>query len=314
MVSSGGSVSQETRLWDSREQRTYGMRSKEFAHDYRYFPEPDLLPLVITDPWKEEVRLSLPELPEARKDRFVREYALPEYDAAQLTASKPLANYFEAVTKESGEAKLAANWVLNELLFLLKEAHKEITETPVPGHNLAELLTLVRKGTVSGKMAKEMLAEMFSAGKRAEEIMAAKGLAQINDLEKIAAVARQIINDNPNQVEQYRSGKTSTMVWVVGQVMKATAGQANPKLVQEVLRRQLGVSNVKRWYAFCPDELHITLFEERPLQPDRCEGCGGVRELHGVAEGYVTQSEANKGRADLRPSSMPTAPLPPTRL
>jgi aspartyl-tRNA(Asn)/glutamyl-tRNA(Gln) amidotransferase subunit B len=239
MVSSGGSVSQETRLWYSREQRTYGMRSKEFAHDYRYFPEPDLLPLVITDDWIEEVRRSLPELPEARKERFSREYGLPEYDAAQLTASKSLAGYFEEVVNVSGEPKVAANWVLNELLFLLKEGHQEITESPVSAHNLAELLTLVNKRTVSGKMAKEILGEMFLSGRRAEEVMAEKGLAQINEPEKIVAVARQVMAANPKQVEQYRSGKTATFGWLVGQVMKVTGGQANPKLVQEVLKKEL---------------------------------------------------------------------------
>jgi len=239
VVSSGGSVSQETRLWDSREQRTYGMRSKEFAHDYRYFPEPDLMPLVITDDWKHEIRRSLPELPDARKERFSREYGLPEYDAAQLTSSKSLAGYFEEVVKASGEPKVAANWVLNELLFLLNEGHQEITDSPVSAQNLAGLLTLINKGTVSGKMAKEILGEMFSTGRRAEEVMAEKGLAQINEPEKIAVVVRQIMAANPKQVEQYRSGKTATFGWFVGQVMKATGGQANPKLVQDVLKKEL---------------------------------------------------------------------------
>ncbi len=240
IIEGGGTIEQETRLWDSREQRTYGMRSKEFAHDYRYFPEPDLLPLVITEEWKEEVRRSLPELPEARKQRFIRDYALPEYDAAQLTASKILANYFEVVAKACGEPKLAANWVLSELLYLLKEANKEITESPVSAANLAELLSLVSKGTVSGKMAKEILAEMFRSGKRAADVMAAQGLEQINDADKIAAVVREIMAGNPKQVEQYRKGKTATLGWFVGQVMKATRGQANPQLVQEVLKRELG--------------------------------------------------------------------------
>jgi len=239
VLSGGGIVTQETRLWDSREQRTYGMRSKEFAHDYRYFPEPDLLPLIITDEWKREIRQSLPELPEARKERFVREYGLPEYDAAQLTSSKSLAGYFEDVVKGGSEPKLAANWVLNELLFLLKEGQQEIIESPVSALNLGELLTLVNKRTISGKMAKEILGEMFLTGKRAEEVMAEKGLAQINEPEKIAVVARQIMTANPKQVEQYRSGKTATFGWFVGQVMKATGGQANPKLVQEVLMKEL---------------------------------------------------------------------------
>src|SRR5579859_582897 len=239
VVLSGGSVSQETRLWDSREQRTYCMRSKEFAHDYRYFPEPDLLPLIISDTWKEDIRQSLPELPEARKGRFSREYGLPDYDAAQLTSSKSLAGYFEEVVKASGEPKVAANWVLNELLFLLNEGHQEITDSPVSAQNLAGLLTLINKGTVSGKMAKEILGEMFSTGRRAEEVMAEKGLAQINEPEKIAVVVRQIMAANPKQVEQYRSGKTATFGWFVGQVMKATGGQANPKLVQDILKKEL---------------------------------------------------------------------------
>ena len=239
VLEGGGEISQETRLWDSREQRTYGMRSKEFAHDYRYFPEPDLLPLEITDAWKEEVRRSLPELPQGRKERFVEVYALPEYDAGQLTDSKELANYFEETVKASGEAKLAANWILSELLYLLKESNKEITGSPVSSASLAELIVLIHKGTISGKMAKDILAGMFSSGKRAGDVMSDKGLEQINDPEKIAAVAREIMAANPKQVEQYRSGKTATLGWFVGQVMKTTRGQANPQLVQEILKKEL---------------------------------------------------------------------------
>ncbi len=240
VLESGGEIPQETRLWDSREQRTYGMRTKEFAHDYRYFPEPDLLPLVITDEWREEVRRSLPELPEARKERFMREYALAEQDAAHLTASKTLANYFEDVVRVSADPKLAANWILSELVYLLKESNREIAESPVSADNLAELVTLVAKGTISGKMGKDILAEMFTTGRRARGVMAEKGLEQITDPEKIAAVARQIIASNPKQVEQYRKGKTATFGWFVGQVMKATHGQAKPQLVQEILKRELG--------------------------------------------------------------------------
>jgi aspartyl-tRNA(Asn)/glutamyl-tRNA(Gln) amidotransferase subunit B len=240
VLESGGTIAQETRLWDSREQRTYGMRSKEYAHDYRYFPEPDLLPLVITEEWKEEARRALPELPEARQQRFVREYALPEYDAAQLTASKRLADYFEEVAQKCGEPKLAANWMSSELLYLLKEANKEIEQSPVSSSSLADLLALLKAGTISGKMGKDILAEMFASGKSAREVMAAKGLEQINDPATIAAVAREIMVANPKQVEQYRKGKAATFGWFVGQVMKATRGQANPQLVQEVLRKELG--------------------------------------------------------------------------
>jgi aspartyl-tRNA(Asn)/glutamyl-tRNA(Gln) amidotransferase subunit B len=239
-VERGTGITQETRLYDSREGRTYSMRSKEFAHDYRYFPEPDLLPLVITDAWKEEARRGLPELPESRKQRFMRDYALASYDAGQLTASKALADYFELVVKASGQPKLAANWILSELAYLLKEAGKEIEHSPVTAANLAGLVSLIEQGTVSGKMGKEILSAMFSSGKTAKEVMASQGLEQINDTGKIAAVAREIMAANPKQVEQYRSGKTATMGWFVGQVMKATRGQANPQLVQEVLQKELG--------------------------------------------------------------------------
>jgi aspartyl-tRNA(Asn)/glutamyl-tRNA(Gln) amidotransferase subunit B len=239
VVSSGGRLEQDTRLWDSREQRTFGMRSKEFAHDYRYFPEPDLLPLVITEPWKEEVRRSLPELPQSREERFLQAYGLPKQDALLLAASRTMADYFEEVVKLSVEPKLAANWILNDLIFLLQENGKGFVEYPVPSANMGELLSLVSKGTISGKMAKDILAEMVRSEKRVGEVMAEKGLEQINEPEKIAAVARQVIAANAKQVEQYRSGKTATFGWFVGQVMKATGGQANPKLVQEILKKEL---------------------------------------------------------------------------
>ena len=240
VIEGGGEIIQETRLYDSREGRTYGMRTKEYAHDYRYFPEPDLLPLVITEDWKEEVRRSLPELPEARKQRFIQEYGLPEHDAAQLTSSKLLANYYEEAARASSEPKLAANWVLSELMYLLKEANKEIEQSPVSARPLAELVSLIKEGTISGKMGKDILAEMFTSGKSAREVMAAKGLEQINDAERIAAVVREIMAANPKQVEQYRGGKSATFGWLVGQVMKTTRGQANPQLVQEVLKKELG--------------------------------------------------------------------------
>jgi aspartyl-tRNA(Asn)/glutamyl-tRNA(Gln) amidotransferase subunit B len=240
VLDGGGSIHQETRLWDSKEQRTYGMRSKEFAHDYRYFPEPDLLPLVISDEWKAQVRQSLPELPDARRQRFIQQYALPEYDAGQLTLTKKLADYFEEAARESGEPKLAANWVLSELLHLLNDANREITESPVSAAQLAELLQLIAKGSVSGKMAKDILAGMYSTGKTAGTLVSEKGLAQITDADLIAKVAREIIAANPKQVEQYRGGKTATLGWFVGQVMKATRGQANPQVLQELLKKELG--------------------------------------------------------------------------
>ena len=238
VIESGGEITQETRLYDSKEGRTYGMRSKEFAHDYRYFPEPDLLPLVISESRKEEVRRSLPELPEARKQRVIREYDLNPAEANLFTEYKEIGDYFEKVAKISGEPKLASNWVANEVMYLVASLGQGKT-LPSP-QNLAELVVLIAKGTVSGKMGKEILASMFSSGKTAPEVMAAQGLEQINDSEKIAAVAREIMAANPKQVEQYRSGKTATLGWFVGQVMKATRGQANPQLVQEVLKKELG--------------------------------------------------------------------------
>jgi aspartyl-tRNA(Asn)/glutamyl-tRNA(Gln) amidotransferase subunit B len=241
IVESGGTIPQETRLWDSREQRTYGMRSKEFAHDYRYFPEPDLLPLVISEEWKEKVRQSLPEeLPESREGRFLTQYGLPKQDAQLLAMSRAMADYFEEVARLSREPKLAANWILNDLVFLLQENKKGFIEYPVPPKNLAELISLIAKGTISGKIAKDLLAEMVRTEKSAGDVMAEKGVEQINDPERIAGIAREIMASNPKQVEQYRKGKTATLGWFVGQVMKATRGQANPQLVQEVLKRELG--------------------------------------------------------------------------
>ena len=240
IVAGGGEITQETRLWDSREQRTYGMRTKEFAHDYRYFPEPDLPPLVISDEWLEGVRSTLPELPQAKEDRFLREYGLPLQDVELLIASRAMADYFEEVAKLSGQPKLSANWVLNDLVFLLEKHHKSFADYPISTQNLAGLIVLVSKGVITGKVAKEVLEEMILTGKDAEDVIAERNLGQISDPGKIAAAAREVIAANPKQVEQYRSGKTATLGWFVGQVMKATRGQANPQMVQEVLKRELG--------------------------------------------------------------------------
>ena len=240
ILESGGAIQQETRLWDSREQKTFGMRSKEFAHDYRYFPEPDLLPLEISATWKEEVARSLPELPDARRERLVREYQLPLADADQLASSRPLADFFEATARASKEPKLAANWILSELLYALKEAGREITQSPVSPEGLAGLLQLISEGKLSGRMGKDVLGEMFRTGKPSEAVVAEQGLEQITDAEVIARVVREVVAANPRQVEQYRKGKAATLGWFVGQVMKATRGQANPQVVQETLKKELG--------------------------------------------------------------------------
>ena len=239
VVESGGAIEQETRLWDSREQRTYTMRSKELAHDYRYFPEPDLLPLVINEEWKEEARQCMPELPEARQARMIREYGLPATDVAQLAASRALADYYEQAAKASGEAKLTANWVLSELLYLLNQDGREIGQSPVSPASLAELVKLIQAGSISGKMGKELLAQMYRSKRSAAELMAEKGLEQISDPAAIAAAARAVIQANAKQTAQYRSGKTATLGWFVGQVMKATHGQANPQMVQDILKKEL---------------------------------------------------------------------------
>ncbi len=239
VLESGGEIQQETRLFDSREQKTYGMRSKEFAHDYRYFPEPDLLPLVVDEAWKEDVRRSLPELPGARENRFLSQYTLPAQDAALLAQTRAVADYFEETVQEGSEPKLAANWILNDLTYLLQEKGQELADCPISPAKLAGLIKLVAKGTLSGKMAKDVLADMFQTGRTASEVVSEKGLSQISDPEKIATTVREIIDANPRQTEQYRSGKTATLGWFVGQVMKATHGQANPKLVQEVLKKEL---------------------------------------------------------------------------
>ncbi len=238
-IEDGGKIIQETRLWDSREQRTYGMRSKEMAHDYRYFPEPDLLPVVVTREWLEEVRRSLPELPAAREDRFVREYALSTQDAEHLTLSRTMAEYFEGIVRAGADPKLAANWLLNDYIFLLQELQVGFTSYPVAPTGFAELLSLISNQTVSGTMAKEVLREMIRTGRPPSEIVKAQGMQQINDPEKIALMAREIIAANPKQTEQYRKGKTATLGWFVGQLMKATRGQAKPELAQEILKKEL---------------------------------------------------------------------------
>ncbi len=240
VVESGSEISQETRLWDSREQRTYGMRSKEFAHDYRYFPEPDLLPLVIPKEWKEEVHQAMPELPEARQERLQKTFGLSDHDARQLTLSMATADFYEEVVHAGGDPKITANWLLNEYPFLLQECKKEFGDASVPARDFAGLVSLVAQRTVSGTMAKDILKEMISSGRTAREIVAEKGLAQISDPEKIAAVVRKVMVANPKQVEQYRKGKKATLGWFVGQVMNETGGQANPQLVQEVLKKELG--------------------------------------------------------------------------
>ncbi len=287
----GKRIIQETRLWDENKEITTSMRAKEEAHDYRYFPEPDLVPIEVDREWIERIRKSLPELPEARKARFIKAYQIPDYDASILTSSRELADYYEecikassplvprglevpegelGIPKESREArarsselnkealrfhrrnlvtlraksqagrnKSIANWIMSELLRELKEKDIGIEECKVSPKHLAEMVALIDKGSISGKMAKEVFVQMFETGKRASQIVEEKGLAQISDKEALAAVIDKVIEENPKVVEDYKKGKEKALGYLVGQVMKETKGRANPRLVNRLLKEKI---------------------------------------------------------------------------
>jgi aspartyl-tRNA(Asn)/glutamyl-tRNA(Gln) amidotransferase subunit B len=238
-IEGGGTIAQETRLWNERESKTYSMRSKEEAHDYRYFPEPDLPPLVIADDLIEKMRAELPELPESRRQRFTDEYGLSFDDAAQLTDSRGMADYFETAARACGNARAAANWILNELLHEMKSGGTDIDASPVSAQALAEMIKLIDSGSISGKMAKDVLVGMYRSGKSAEEIVREMGGSQVSDEATIREFAGRAIAANPKQLEQYRSGKANLFGFFVGQVMKLSGGRANPQVVNEVLKRAL---------------------------------------------------------------------------
>ncbi len=240
VIGDGGDVVQETRLWDSAGNRSISMRGKEEAHDYRYFPDPDLVPLVIDDEWIESVRKRLPELPEARKARFLDEYALPEYDADILTSAKELADYFEDCAKEVENPKIVSNWVMGTLLGLLNAEGKSIEESPVSPAQLAELLILIETSVISGKIAKTVFDEMVKSGKAAKAIVEEKGLVQVTDESAIEAVVDQVIDANPAEVEKFKAGNAKLMGFFVGQVMRETKGKANPQIVNKLLKKKLG--------------------------------------------------------------------------
>jgi len=239
LIESGGAVIQETRLFDPASGITRPMRTKEEAHDYRYFPEPDLLPLLITDETVEKLRSELPELPQAKSERFVTEYKLPPYDAGVLTASRDLAAYFEETVKLSGDAKTVSNWIMGELLRLLKESSKDLADSLVTPEKLAGLLTLVKEGKISNKIGKEVFEEIFTTGKDGGAIVKAKGVSQISDTSELEGIIDKIIADNQDSVERYRAGKTKLMGFFVGETMKATKGRANPGLVSKMLKEKL---------------------------------------------------------------------------
>src|SRR5713226_373989 len=239
VLESGGRLAQETRLWNQAEGHTVSMRSKEKAHDYRYFPEPDLLPVHISAAWREEVRRTLPELPEAKRTRFVAAYSITPYDAEVLTASQALADYFEAVVKSGAKGKSAANWMQTELLRRLKDTNKEIETSPVSSAELAELVKLVESGQITGAVGKKVFATMFETGRSAAEIVAVEGLAQISDTSAIEQAAREVIKNYPDNVAKFKSGNEGVFKFFVGQVMRATRGQANPQAVNDILRKLL---------------------------------------------------------------------------
>jgi aspartyl-tRNA(Asn)/glutamyl-tRNA(Gln) amidotransferase subunit B len=239
VLTGGGRVVQETRLWDSSTNTTHSMRSKEEAHDYRYFPEPDLPPLVVDEARVERIRASMPETAAARRQRFVGGYGLPEYDAGVLTQSPELANYFEAVARAVASPKQASNWVMGELLRTLNDRGLGVGQAPVPPQALAGLIGLVEKGTISGSIAKDVFARMFDSGRAAEEIVAVEGLAQIGDEDAVVAIVREVIAENAGPVAEYRAGKQKTFGFLVGQVMKRSGGKANPALANTVLTREL---------------------------------------------------------------------------
>jgi aspartyl-tRNA(Asn)/glutamyl-tRNA(Gln) amidotransferase subunit B len=239
VLETGGRVVQETRLWNSQSSVTVSMRSKEEAHDYRYFPEPDLRPLSVDAARVARIRNEMPELPDARRRRFLEAYGLPEYDASQLTQSRSLADYFEMAVRAGGAPKTTSNWIMGELARLLNASGADIGSSPVPPERLAELVSLVDKGAISGAIAKTVFERMVSTGRPAEEIVRSEGLAQIDDERRIAELVNEVISQNADAVAQYRAGKAATFGFLVGQVMKAAAGKANPKRVNELLKRTL---------------------------------------------------------------------------
>jgi aspartyl-tRNA(Asn)/glutamyl-tRNA(Gln) amidotransferase subunit B len=215
------------------------MRSKEKAHDYRYFPEPDLLPVHVSAAWRDEAKKALPELPEAKRLRFANTFAITPYDAEVLTASQALADYFEAVVKAGAVGKSAANWMQTELLRRLKDAGKEIEDSPVSPAALAELVMLVDSGKINGAIGKKVFPVMFDSGRSASEIVASEGLAQSSDTSAIEAIAREVIEKNTDNVAKFKAGNEGVFKFFVGQVIKATRGQANPQVVNDVLRKLL---------------------------------------------------------------------------
>lgn len=239
VIETGGRVVQETRLWNPDRGITESMRGKEEAHDYRYFPEPDLVPVVIGKEMIDEISASLPELPDVRRERFVSEYNLPPSDSVLLVSEKPLADWFEEAVKLGGQPKAVANWVMGELMRLLNEDNKSIEDCPLEPGKLVEMLNLIDTGIISGKLAKAVFEEMYRTDKSPESIVTEKGLVQISDSEELERTVDKIIARHPKEVERYRAGEEKLMGFFVGQIMKATKGKANPQIVNDLLKKKL---------------------------------------------------------------------------
>ena len=239
IIQEGGRIVQETRLYDAHRDETRTMRSKEVANDYRYFPEPDLLPVVIDQAFINSIRATLPELPDAKKTRFAKEFGLNDYDASVLTNNRDMADYFECVAKSSGDAKLAANWVAGELQALLKKNNWEIKESPIQADRLATLIARIKDNTISGKIAKAVFEAMIEDSSNVDDIIEEKGLKQVTDIGEIAKLVNEVIANNPEQVEQFREGKEQVLSYLVGQAMKLSRGKANPTQVNQILREKL---------------------------------------------------------------------------
>lgn len=239
LLESGKSIVQETRLFDASTGTTASMRSKEQAHDYRYFPDPDLLPLRVAPETVEEIRKRLPELPSEKKNRFIHQYGIPPYDAGVLTAERAMADYFEATVKMFPNPKSVSNWIMTELMRELKGEHAGIEECPVSPVQLAQLLDLLDNGTVSGKIAKTVLEHMYRTGMNPMDIIKEKGLIQVSDSDELSAIIRNVLESHPSEVERYLAGKTKLMGFFVGVVMKATRGKANPALVNSILSEEI---------------------------------------------------------------------------
>ncbi|MFH1703955.1 MAG: Asp-tRNA(Asn)/Glu-tRNA(Gln) amidotransferase subunit GatB [Nitrospirota bacterium] len=239
VLEDSGKIVQETRLWDSTRGITESMRGKEEAHDYRYFPEPDLVPIIVEQKWIGEIKKSLPELPDIKRERFVSEYALPEHNADLLISEKPLADWFEEAVKLGGQPKIVANWVQGDLMRLLNEESKSIEECPLKQEQLVDMLKLIENGTISGKIAKTVFEEMYKTGKDAKVIVEEKGLVQISDTGEIDKAIAEVIAKHPKEVDRFRSGEEKLIGFFVGQVMKLTKGKANPQIVNELLKKKL---------------------------------------------------------------------------